>query len=127
MNEKEVGKTISKNLKRIMFEAETNQTEVAKKLGVSSSTMSSWMTGSRIPRMDKVDMLCDFFGVLRSDILEDKDHYSSPHQMQREAALLDLFRKLDPVGQDKVTEYIDDLVRSGKYEKKTRGSSRSVG
>lgn len=127
MNNQEVGKTIAKNLKRIMFEADTNQTDVARALGISSSTMSSWMTGSRIPRMDKVDRLCEYFGILRSDILEEKTSYLTPHQVEREESLLRLFRSLDPAGQEKVLEYIDDLSRSGKYQKKTQSSSRSVG
>lgn len=127
MNNQEVGKTIAKNLKRIMFEADTNQTDVARALGISSSTMSSWMTGSRIPRMDKVDRLCEYFGILRSDILEEKTSYLTPHQVEREESLLRLFRSLDPAGQEKVLEYVDDLSRSGKYQKKTQSSSRSAG
>ena len=30
------------------------------------------MNGSKYPRMDKVEMLAEYFGILKSDLIEDK-------------------------------------------------------
>lgn len=72
MSENEYAKIIGKNLKRIMYDAGKTQIEVAKDLNISKATISSWMNGTRIPRMDKIDILCNYFNVSRADIMEEK-------------------------------------------------------
>lgn len=71
MSDSDYGKIISKNLKRIMYEHEKTQADISKDLKISKATVSSWVTGSRVPRMDKIDMLCSYFNVSRYDIMED--------------------------------------------------------
>lgn len=71
MDIQDYGKVTSRNLKRIIYESGKTQTEVAKALGINKSTLSSWMNGTRVPRMNKIDMLCKYFGCTRSDIMEE--------------------------------------------------------
>lgn len=71
MNEKYYGKIVGKNLKRIAYEHRKTQADIAKDLGLSKSTVSSWMNGTRVPRMDKIDLLCHYFNCKRVDIMED--------------------------------------------------------
>lgn len=77
MDERVHARILAKNLKRIMYAKGKTQTDLQKDLGIKKSTISSWMTGNRLPRMNKIDMLCDYFGVQRSDLLEDKKGYAS--------------------------------------------------
>lgn len=72
----EYGKIIAKNLKAIMYEHKKTQADVAKDLGINKATVSSWMNGTRIPRMPKIDLLCHYFNVSRADIME--PHTSAP-------------------------------------------------
>lgn len=76
MTEKEVAKTIAKNLRRIFYEAGKTQADVSRDLQINKGTLSSWMNGTRIPRMNKIDLLCHYFNVSRSDILEDNSEES---------------------------------------------------
>ncbi len=73
MSEQDYAKLVSKNLRRIMYEHGKTQAEVAKDLNISKATLSSWMNGTRIPRMTKVDLLCHYFNCKRADIMEDHD------------------------------------------------------
>ena len=73
MSEQDYAKLVAKNLRRIMYEHGKTQAEVAKDLNISKATLSSWMNGTRIPRISKVDLLCHYFNVKRSDIMEDHD------------------------------------------------------
>ena len=86
MGEKEYAKIISKNLKRIMYDAGKTQAEVSKDLKISKATISSWMNGTRIPRMDKIDLLCNYFNVSRADIMEEHPqetpYYINPETMR---------------------------------------------
>lgn len=70
MTEQEYAKVIAKNLKRIAYESGKSQVEIAKDLGLNPATLSSWMTGTRTPKMSKIDMLCDYFKCKREDIME---------------------------------------------------------
>ena len=70
MDNKEYAKIIANNLRRIMYENNKTQAEVARALGISKATLSSWMNGTRIPRMNNIDMLCHYFNVKRADIME---------------------------------------------------------
>lgn len=72
----EYAKIIAKNLKAIMYEHKKTQADVAKDLGINKATVSSWMNGTRIPRMPKIDLLCHYFNVSRADIME--PHTSAP-------------------------------------------------
>lgn len=71
MNPNEYGKIISQNLKRIMYEAGKTQADVSRDLKISKATLSSWMNGTRVPRMPKIDLLCHYFNCSRADLMED--------------------------------------------------------
>ena len=60
------------NLKRYMKQKNKSRREVADAIGVSYYTFTSWVTGKKYPRMDKVEMLAEFFGILKSDLIEEK-------------------------------------------------------
>lgn len=70
MTEKEYAQVIAKNLKRIAFERDKSQAQIAQELKIHRATLSAWMNGTRTPKMSKIDMLCRYFGCKRSDIME---------------------------------------------------------
>lgn len=59
----------AKNLKRLLVEKNKTQSDLVDDLNLSKSTVSSWATGVRLPRMDKVDMLANYLGVTRSELI----------------------------------------------------------
>lgn len=62
----------SKNLKYYLDQYDMSQAELAKRLGVSTTSVSNWVQGLKAPRMDKVDSMCDLFNCSRSDLMEDR-------------------------------------------------------
>ena len=72
MADDEYKKIFAKNLKHYMVASGKNQMDLMRDLGLSSSTVSNWCTGSKLPRMDKVQMLADYFHILKSDLLVEK-------------------------------------------------------
>lgn len=61
---------ISYNIRRLLNREGMTQTELAKRLGISRSTVSMWCSGSADPRMPKVDKMCEIFHCTRADIFE---------------------------------------------------------
>lgn len=71
MNDKQK-KTFSKNLNKHINQTNYSQKEIADKIGVSPQALNTWVKGKAIPRMGKIQKLADFFGINKSDLIEEK-------------------------------------------------------
>lgn len=69
MNNKNIFAT---NLKKYMKLNGKTRKDVCEALGFSYYTFSDWVNGKKYPRMDKVEMLANYFGILKSDLIEEK-------------------------------------------------------
>ena len=82
------------NLNYYMKKHGKSRREVSEALGVSYYTFTDWVKGKKYPRMDKVEMLASYFGILKSDLIEKKteDH----REMQKKNDILtDIILKLN--------------------------------
>ena len=62
----------AKNLKFYMDSRGKTQKELADIVGVSAPTVNEWLKAKKYPRIDKIDILADYFGILKSDLIEEK-------------------------------------------------------
>ncbi len=62
----------SNNLRRLLEENGMTQLELAKRVGVGTTSVSNWCKGIKVPRMDKVDAMCKIFSCRRSDLMEER-------------------------------------------------------
>lgn len=56
-------------LKAARVNAGLTQKAAAEALNVSNKTLCCWENGSRIPKADKIDPLCDLYGVSYDDLI----------------------------------------------------------
>lgn len=77
MDDEKVKTIFSNNLKKYMNMIGVNQNDIAKITGVSQQSVSNWINRKQIPRMGIIERLADYFGILKSDLLEDKDDVSN--------------------------------------------------
>lgn len=120
MNEKDFNVIFSKNLNHYMEIRNITQNELAKRVGVSPTSVNNWCNGYKTPRMDKVDKICAFFRISRSDLMTERDfdaQDSSTVLAPDETSLLDKYRQLNEEGRERLLNYADDLVASGRYIK----------
>ena len=78
MSEQEFNAVFSKNLRYYLNKNNMTQVELAKKLGVGTTSVYNWCNGIKTPRMDKVDAMCELFSCRRSDLIEDKTENVTP-------------------------------------------------
>lgn len=78
MDEKSIQNIFSYNLRRLLMERNKTQLELSKYIGVSNTTVNNYVKGYNMPRMDKIDKICSFFNIKRSDLLENKQ-ITEPH------------------------------------------------
>lgn len=86
----------AKNLAYYLERSGRDQKEVAEVVGVAPSTFNEWMKAKKYPRIDKIEMLANYFGILKSDLIEtvSEDGYSpaEPQLTEGEKLMLELFR-----------------------------------
>lgn len=63
--------SIANNIKRLREQKGLTQEELAKALGMSRPAVTQWETGWSQPRMGTVEKLAAFFGVPKSEIIDD--------------------------------------------------------
>lgn len=84
----------AKNLTMYLEQSGRSQREMAEIVGVSSSTFNDWTKGRKYPRIDKIEFLANYFGIKKSDLIEEHKE-NSPDELrltEGERALIELFR-----------------------------------
>lgn len=88
----------AKNLTYYMSTRGKEQKEVAEAIGVAPSTFNAWMKAKKYPRIDKIEELANYFGILKSDLIERigcLTIFSQPTPSDDyEREVLELFRKV---------------------------------
>lgn len=80
---------MAKNLKRYIAESGKDRKELAKLWGFPYSTVTEWINGKKYPRIDRIEIMADYFGILKSDLIEDKTEEHKKMQ-QKNSTLADL-------------------------------------
>ena len=65
-------KTMAKNLAYYLERFGKTQKDMAEIVGVAASTFNDWMKAKKYPRIDKIEIMADYFGILKSDLIEEK-------------------------------------------------------
>ena len=70
----------SKNLRHYLSINNKTQSDLSRDLKITTSTISDWVNAKKYPRMDKVQLLADYLGIKKSDLVENKpSNQSTPH------------------------------------------------
>ena len=64
--------TLSKNLKYYIEKSGKDRRELAEIWGFPYSTVTEWINGKKYPRIDRIEIMADYFGILKSDLIEEK-------------------------------------------------------
>jgi transcriptional regulator with XRE-family HTH domain len=77
-----------------------DQSDIVNALNVSASTVSDWVRGKKYPRVDAMQALANYLGVLISDLTTENDDSTGREQMEvTEVELLAIYRSLNDIGQ----------------------------
>jgi len=76
MSEEEFNIIFSRRLTYYLNEYQMTQTDLAKRLSVSTASVSDWINGKKSPRMSKIDAMCNIFNCKRSDLMYEKNNES---------------------------------------------------
>lgn len=90
----------ARNLKFYMDISGKTQKELSEIVGVATSTFNDWVKGKKYPRMDKVELLANYFGILKSDLIEEKRQ--QPTQSKLSARKKAFMQKVEGMSDDQL-------------------------
>ena len=64
---------MAKNISRLMKENNIDRKKISNDLNVKYTTLSDWINAKTYPRIDKIELLADYFNVTKADLVEDKE------------------------------------------------------
>lgn len=67
----------SKNLRALMERFGKDRNQMCADLNFKYTTFADWYNGNKYPRIDKIEQIANYFGVLKSDLIEDKGEFFS--------------------------------------------------
>ena len=68
----------AKNLAYYLKYYNKNAADICRDLDISASTFSDWLNAKKYPRIDKIEMLANYFNIQKSNLIENKEDSPSP-------------------------------------------------
>ena len=88
-NDSNLGNKIvfSDNLNYYIVKTGVKQRDVAKVARVSEGTICDWLKRRSYPRMDKIQLLAEYFDIQMSDLVEERS-FDNQYYLQKEAKMI---------------------------------------
>lgn len=99
--------SLGQNIKRLRESHGMNQAQLAEIAGVTDKAVSTWENDLKIPRMGAIQKIADYFGLLKSDIIEDSSPLS---RFEREQPSVERIPVVGRVVAGIPTEAVEDVV-----------------
>ena len=119
-------KIFARNLSWLMQANQIDRYQLCDALGFKYSTVSEWLAGKKFPRVDKLEMLANYFKTSKSALIEDnpEEQKSAPADDSESKEIKEIKKKLNQLSDAEIIElsdFIDYLL--SRREKRTDAHS----
>lgn len=112
--------TMAKNLQYYVERSGKTQKELCEIFGVATSTFNDWMKAKKYPRIDKIEVMANYFRILKSDLIEEKT--KEHKEMQKKNDILsDIILKMN-----EDAEFLSMVEKLSKLDVEKRKAFNSV-
>ena len=73
MQTEENKKIMARNIKRYMEQKGVTNQQLCEDLGFKYTTFVDWIKAVTYPRIGKIEAMADYFGIMKSDLIEEKE------------------------------------------------------
>lgn len=108
MTTQDHNRIFAKNLNYQISKTGKMQKDIAKDLGISTTTLNNWCTAVASPKMSKVQMLADYFGIPKTALIDDLEEVEL--QGAEDALILAKFHKLNDANKQVIKATMDALI-----------------
>ena len=110
------------NIKRLLSAKGLNPRQLAIALDFKYTTVNDWVNAKTYPRIDKIEMLANFFNVSKSDLVENKNE-----EIATTSPVQAIYDQLTPPRQAKALAYLEkQLLEQNEEETKINEVSEKV-
>lgn len=102
---------MAKNIQYYMNLKGKTRQEMCDALNVKYTTFTDWVKGNAYPRIDKIELMANYFGISKSDLVEER--YSSA----KFPKIIDYYNQLNDLGKHEATKRVEELTNLSKYTK----------
>ena len=108
---------MAKNIKRYMSLINVSQTELCNTLGIKMPTFSDWIHAKTYPRIDKIELMANYFGISKADLVEEHSQLEtiSIQKNSYENSLINEASKLNQKGKVKLLNTVQEMTCSPLY------------
>lgn len=120
MSDSEMRRLFANRLRHYLNANGYTQADMARYMNVSTATTAKWCTGVTIPRVDKIQSICNWLGIEKSDLL-DTNKPPGSHDLlvlAEDALLIETIRNLDSTKKKRLMEYAKYLLFQQESEAK---------
>ena len=109
---------MAKNIQYYMNMHNKDRNEMCDALGVKYTTFTDWVKGNSYPRIDKIELMANYFGITKAELVEDHNMLSkntnsrSINVLGRVAAGVPINAITDIIDTEEITE---ELARTGEF------------
>lgn len=79
----------ARNLNHYMKINNVDRNKLCRDLDFNYTTVREWTNGTSYPRIDKIEMLANYFDIKKSDLIEDKNKYNDINFLEQYKVLFD--------------------------------------
>lgn len=121
---------MARNIQYYMDKYEKTRQDMCTALGVKYTTFTDWVKGNSYPRIDKIELMANYFGISKADLVEDhntnseNDHYylnDETRQIAQEAfenpELRTLFKVARDIPPERLKAHIDFMRKLKEQER----------
>ena len=121
---------MAKDIEYYMDKYGKTRQDMCEALGVKYTTFTDWVKGNSYPRIDKIELMANYFGISKADLVEDHNDLSDDHYYlndeTREIAqevfenpdLRSLFHVARDIDPEELRAHIDFMKKLKAREKK---------
>ena len=104
---------MAQNIQRLMDKRGIDRNKICTDLGFKYTTFTDWVKGNTYPRIDKIEMMANYFGVSKSDLVERYDE-NKPYYANLEITQFAQALQNSPYANNLITS-ITDLSEISKH------------
>lgn len=109
---------MAKNIRYYMAKHSVTQTELCNTLRIKMPTFSDWVNAKTYPRIDKIELMANYFGISKADLVEDHTKFAPTRKgvtinvLGRVAAGIPIEAVTDIIDTEEITE---ELSKTGEF------------
>lgn len=98
---------MSKNIRYYMDKNGKTRNDICTDLDIKYPTLTDWINGNKYPRIDKIELLAKYFGIQKSDLIEEHPYKDSSISI---GSISGIQKSVALIGNDNTVSYNENSV-----------------